>query len=134
MAKFDDTIGDVHIHVDTSSLEADIQKAQKYLDMQVLKDSTEYVPFEQGALRSSGHIVQDGVIEWNTPYAHYQYIGELYLTEDGRSWASAGEVKYPTGIPLVQHAEGTTPQWFETAKQNHLATWIDTVRRIVRNR
>ena len=68
------------------------------------------------------------------PYAHYQYMGELYLTEDGRSWAHSGEKKYPTGRPLHYDANGhpeATDHWFERAKETHGQEWVDLVKREV---
>ena len=75
--------------------------------------------------------IYGGEIEWNTPYAHYQYEGELYLTEDGRSFANKGEQKYPTGMPLHYHTPGTSDHWFERAKETHGQQWIDLVKREV---
>ena len=124
-------IGDVHIELDTSRIEKNLDNAQDKLDLQVLADSNLYTPFLQGGLRGSGHIVEPGLIEWNTPYAHYQYMGELYLTSDGRSWAHKDEQKYPTGIDLQYHTPNTGAFWFEEAKDNHLQNWMNIVRREV---
>ena len=102
--------------------------------MQVVADCDEYIPMQQGALRGSVNYpdsIYGGEIAWNTPYAHYQYMGELYLTEDGRSFAFRGERKYPTGLPLQQHHPGTADHWFDRAKQAHCEQWIDLVKREV---
>lgn len=112
-------------------------EAQKLLNIQVVEDSNNLIPFQQGALRGSVRYPEGlygGVISWgkkDTPYAHYQYEGELYLTKDGRSYAQKGEQKYPTGTPLIQHAAGTTDHWFEHAKEQNLKHWIELVRRTV---
>ena len=127
-------VGSVDIHIDTSRLENNISNAQKLLNMQIAADCDEYIPMQQGALRGSVTYpegIKGGVIEYNTPYAHYQYMGELYLTEDGRSYAQKYEKKYPVGRPLKQHAAGTTDHWFERAKQTHGQQWIDLVKREV---
>jgi hypothetical protein len=121
----------MNIHIDTKRFDGAIERAQNRLDEHVLGDCTEYVPFLGGQLRSSGHIVEPGIIEWNTPYAHYQYAGELYLTEDGRSYAEKYEKKNPTGIPLHYNEPGTGDHWFERAKQEHGKQWIDLVKREV---
>ena len=132
--KYDKTVGCVDIHIDTSRIDNNIRNAQKALNMQVVADCDEYIPMQQGALRGSVNYpdgIYGGEIAWNTPYAHYQYMGELYLTEDGRSFAFRGERKYPTGLPLQQHHLGTADHWFDRAKQSHCEQWIDLVKREV---
>ena len=78
-------VGNVGIHLDTSRIDGNLKRAQDALDQRVLVDMMEYMPFQQGALRGETQIEEPGLIQINTPYAHYQYMGELYLTEDGRS-------------------------------------------------
>ena len=132
--KYDKTVGCVDIHIDTSHIDNNIRNTQKVLNMQVVADCDEYIPMQQGALRGSVNYpdgIYGGEIAWNTPYAHYQYMGELYLTEDGRSFAFRGERKYPTGLPLQQHHPGTADHWFDRAKQAHCEQWIDLVKREV---
>ena len=132
--KYDKTVGCVDIHIDTKRIDNNIHNAQKALNMQVVADCDEYIPMQQGALRGSVSYpdgIYGGEIAWNTPYAHYQYMGELYLTEDGRSFAFRGERKYPTGLPLQQHHPGTADHWFDRAKQAHCEQWIDLVKREV---
>lgn len=124
-------VGNVNIHLDTKRIDRNLKRAQDVLDQQILGDMLEYMPFQQGALRGATQIVEPGLIQTNTPYAHYQYTGELYLTEDGRSFANKGEQKYPTGMPLHYHTPGTSDHWFERAKQTHGKEWIDLVKREV---
>lgn len=130
--KYNNSVGNVDIHFDTKRIDRNIRNAQKQLNMQVVADSDPYIPFLQGALRGSVQYpdgIYGGVVEYATPYAHYQYHGELYLTESGSSYAEKGEKKYPTGVPLVQHTTGTTSMWFEEAKRTHFTQWLDLVRR-----
>lgn len=130
--KYNKEIGNVEIKLNTDRLEKNIREAQKKLNMQIAADCDSFIPFQQGALRGSMYYpegIYGGEIAWNTPYAHYQYEGELYLTEDGRSWANRNEKKYPTGIQLSQHAPGTTDHWFERAKAEHKNDWIYLVKR-----
>lgn len=126
------TVGSVDIHITTKRMESNLRNAQKLLNMQIVADCDPYIPFQRGGLRGSVRYpdgIYGGVIEYNAPYAHYQYMGELYLTEDGRSWASKGERKYPTGRSLVQYEPGSTDHWFDAAKQAHGSQWLDLVRR-----
>lgn len=129
--KINTHIGSVDINIDTSRLDKNIREAQKLLNEQIVADCDPLIPFQQGALRNSVNYPQGidgGEIEWNTPYAHYQYEGELYLTEGGSSFAKKYEKKYPTGKPLNYHTGGTGSQWFETAKEQHKEEWIRLVK------
>ena len=128
--RYNNTVGNINIKINTDRFDTQFVKAQKKLDILVLKDCTSYVPFANGQLKSSGHIVEDGIIEWNTPYAHYMYMGELYLAANGSSWARKYEKKYPSGERLNYHEQNTGAKWFEVAKQAHGAEWISTVKRI----
>lgn len=130
--KFDKVVGNVDIKLNTDRFDKNIREAQKKLNMQVVADCDPFIPFQQGALRGSMRYpdgIYGGEIAWDTPYAHYQYEGELYLTEDGRSWANKGEKKYPTGIPLIQHTPGTSAYWFDKAKEAHKNDWVDLVKK-----
>lgn len=109
--------------------------------MQVKADCEPLIPFQQGALRSSANFpkgIYGDTLEYDTPYAHYQYIGEIYGPNipkfDGDSnligfWSPPK--KHPTGKQIKQHAVGTTDHWFETAKERHLDEWVDLVRETV---
>lgn len=130
--KYGKTVGCVNIRIDTERLDQNIANAQKLLNMQVTADCDEYIPLSQGALRGSVTYpegIYGGEISYNTPYAHYQYTGELYLTPDGRSFADKYEKKKPTGRPLQYHEAGTGDHWFERAKQAHGSEWMDLVKR-----
>lgn len=134
-------VGNVHIKLDTDHLNNKIKAAQIALNMQIVADSEPYVPFRQGALRSSVRYPKDidgGEIEYNTPYAHYLYTGEVYgpniPIKDAQGniigWRSPPK-KSPTGRRLQYHTEGTSDHWFDRAKQEHLNDWIDLVKRTV---
>lgn len=58
-----------------------------------------YTPMQQGILRSNV-VTKPFQVIYMSPYAHYQWEGELYLTENGSSFARENEPKYPTGKPL----------------------------------
>jgi len=115
-------------------MDENLRNAQNVLDEQVVNDMRKYTPMQQGDLRNKTQIKEPGLITVDTPYAHYQYMGELYLTEDGRSWAHSGEKKYPTGRPLHYDANGhpeAMAHWFERAKETHGQEWVDLVKREV---
>nr|DAN85410.1 MAG TPA: Minor capsid protein [Caudoviricetes sp.] len=127
--KYSRTVGCVNIQLNTKRIDENLRRAQDKLDMQVQADMIQYMPRQQGYLIASTNIVEPGLIRTEGPYAHYQYMGELYLTEDGRSFANKGERKYPTGRPLHYNTPGTSDHWFERAKETHGRQWIDLVKR-----
>lgn len=129
--KINTHIGSVDIKVDTSWIDRNLREAQKVLNIAVRKDCEPLVPHLNGGLRDSANFsegIYGGVLEYNTPYAHYQYEGELYLAKDGSSWTGKYEKKYPTGVPLEYSEPGTTDHFFEKAKELHQNEWIKAVR------
>lgn len=132
-------IGNVDINIDTNRIDRNLKEAQKLLNMQVVADCDPLIPLQQGALRNSVNYPQGiygGEIEYNTPYAHYQYMGEVYGTNipirdaEGNitGWWSPPK-KNPTGKKLQYHTAGTGDHWFEKAKEQHKQDWIDLVKR-----
>lgn len=87
-------------------------RAQKFLDSEVLRDSTPLVPFRTGALARSGQlgtVIGSGMVSWIAPYARYQY----YNTVETRSYDAQRGGK-----------------WFERAKASHKPTWVAGVKKI----
>ena len=70
-------------------------KASKFLASTVRRFCAPYVPRQQGPLNDTSRIVETigaAAIEYNQPYAHYQYYGEVM----------AGPApKHYTGVPLT---------------------------------
>jgi len=83
------------------------QRAQAWLDNEVLKDCTPYIPRLTGELERSGIAgtkIGSGVIVYNKTYAKKQYYG--YFTHAKQSH------------PLASRT------WFETAKAINKAKWV----------
>lgn len=136
--KLNTHVGNVDIHIDTSRIDENLKEAQKLLNMQVVADCDPLIPFQQGALRENVDYPQGiygGEIEYNTPYAHYQYMGEVYgpnipIKDSGGNITGyfSPSKKYPTGRPLRYHTEGTGDHWFEAAKERHGDQWVRLVK------
>lgn len=131
--KLNTHIGNVDIHIDTKRIDKNLKEAQKLLNMQVVADCDPLIPFSQGQLAEQVDFpkgVYGGEIQYYAPHAHYQYTGELYLAENGSSWAKKYEKKYPAGKPIHYHPEGTErgDHWFEKAKQQHKDDWVRLVK------
>lgn len=134
--QYNRTVGYVNIQLDTKRIDENLKRAQNLLDSQVLDDMENYIPIQAGDLRSKTHIVRPGLIETNTPYAHYQYTGIVYgpnipkYDKEGNliGFWSPPE-KHPTGRPLHYHEPGTSDHWFERAKETHGKQWLKLVKR-----
>ena len=77
-----------------------------------------YVPAQNLVLAQNVSVYTEddqGIVEYRSPYAHYQYEGKLYVSSiTGSSLASSGEHKVPTGKKL-EHSKFRHPlatsQW-----------------------
>lgn len=99
-------------------------RAQKWLDNQILTDCDKHIPFQSSALRKSGILGTDigsGIVEWDAPYARYQYYGKVMV---------GPPPKQLTDKPLKYWHPGTGPYWFEEAKSIHKRQWIDGAGRL----
>lgn len=55
-------------------------KTQLFFTNELMRISDPYVPFKQGALKNSARIVDEGTaIQYNTPYARYQWYGKVMI-------------------------------------------------------
>lgn len=131
-------IGNVDIDITDARLRRNLKEAQKLLNMQVVADCDSLIPFQQGALRNSVNYPQGiygGEIEYNMPYAHYQYMGEVYGpnipirdTEGNITGWYSPPKKHPTGRQLQYHTAGTGDHWFSKAKEMHKDEWVRLVK------
>ena len=99
--------------VTTARLGAAANRAQAWLDNEVLKDSTPYVPRVTGELERSGiegTKIGSGLLVYNKVYAAAQYYG------------------------YFEHSKQAHPQatraWFETAKAIHKRKWVAGTKKI----
>ena len=66
-----------------------INKAQKYIDSEIVRRSDPLVPFDTGMLKKSGITgtkIGTGVIEYTAPYAKKQYFKGRATGQRGRYW------------------------------------------------
>ena len=99
-------------------------RVQKYIDSEVLRLSSPYVPHDTGTLEDSGNLATDvgsGEVNWNTPYARYQYYGKVMVSPStGSTWAKAGERKVLTDQNIRYQGGGLRgAKWFERMKADH---------------
>jgi hypothetical protein len=89
-------------------------QAQTWLDNEVIKDTTPYVPMNMGTLAKSaitGTKIGSGEIKWDTPYAKRLYYGTGF------------------NFSPAQHPKGQA-QWFEASKAVNQTKWLNGVRKI----
>ncbi len=93
--------------------EAQIDKAQAFVDSEVLRLSNPYMPMQQGILQKSGILgtkIGSGEVVYNAPYARYQYYGKVMV---GRA------PKQLTDKDLTYHgAPMRGALWFERMKSD----------------
>lgn len=80
-----------------------IERVQKKLDAQVLKDSNYYVPKREGFLERSGDISRPGLVVWDMQYAKAMYNFK--------------------GNPRKNVNPNASTKWFERAKATKLKEW-----------
>lgn len=104
---------------------------QKAVDAAVIRECFPYLPFDEGVLAGSANTAAEigsGEVIYDTPYARYQYYGEVYgpnfpITENGTivGYYSPPE-KFPTGEKLEYSTEKNPmagSHYFDRAMADH---------------
>jgi len=97
-------------------------KVHKYFTEVCKYEMIPYIPEgDTHLLRSNGKIEGADTIYYDLPYAHYQYMGELYVmpnngkgayySDDYGYWSEPGVSKVPSGKDLNYHTPGTGAFW-----------------------
>lgn len=113
------------------------ERAQKWLDTEVLKDTTPFVPMQTGKLYQSGiagSTPGSGIVQWVSPYARYLYYGKLMIDPaTGSAWARPNTTKVLTNKDLV-FSQAVHPQaqafWFEASKALNKKKWMKGAKKI----
>ena len=105
-------------------------KCKRKLISQIIKDTTPYVPYQEGSLYQSVITNQSRYkdkIVWNGPYARFLYHGLVMIgVHTGSAWAKRGEVKrtiqkvlkYGKKHPLAGY------MWYARSKAHNKSKWI----------
>ena len=118
-------------------------RVQRAIDDAVIRECTPYVPASPDrTLEFSARVsteIGSGEVIWNTPYAHYQYMGIVYgpnfqvMIKGALEWRSyAGRPKHPTDRELTYDTSQNPlagPRWFERMKADRLNDILDEARR-----
>lgn len=86
-------------------------KAQQFFTNTCYRYMNDYVPYQDGTLRTNTTIGTD-FVRYNSLYAHYMYKGILYVDPKTRSsYARKNVAKVPTSKSLHYHTAGTGAFW-----------------------
>ena len=118
----------------TEKLPQVAQKASLAVANEMMKDTSPYVPFLNGKLDQSAHVVErdnGAAIVYGGAgirYARYLYYGMLMVDPvTGSSWARRGTKKVLTPKPLKfnksSHPKATS-KWFEASKLANMEKWL----------
>lgn len=120
-------------------------KAQTMLASQVMKDTSQFVPFLTGSLNARTHIVGNTII-YPGPYARYLYFGKVMVDSiTGRGPMKIPEVGYrfrkgatlrPTSKNLTYTKDfhpKATARWFEVSKARNLERWEEFLEEAITN-
>lgn len=118
-------------------------KAHKYFAERCRQHMNDkYVPSDKGALTQTSFIDSTCSIVYPQAYAHYQYIGKLYVdpkykkgafyNENYGFWSRKGVKKEPTNRDLVYKKAGTGAYWDKQMKSVEIKNIEKEVQKYVR--
>lgn len=129
--------GNIKIDISLKRLNANLDRAQWWLDNQVMTDMVPYMPMQTGTFinltraRSAALAGTGKVVAAAPPMGRFLYEGVVMVDpETGSPWARPGAKKIVTAQPLTYSNPKATPHWFETAKENHGKEWVKGVKKI----
>jgi hypothetical protein len=79
-----------------------------------------YTPMDSGTLGST-YETEPGKVTYTTPYAHFQWYGEVMVDDRGSTWAKPRTSKHYAGRNLVYSKEKNakaTSHWEEAAQKD----------------
>ena len=152
---FTDGALSIDANIDLGRIERNIEKAQYFLDSQVMTDMVPYMPMQAGGCgfigetrRLSADLAGTGiVVAAAPPMGRYLYMGKVMVdSETGkgpmRIEVSPGEYifRFRKGAKLVatdrdlKFSKAANPkvqkQWFDAAKRDHGKEWVKQVKKI----
>lgn len=130
--------GNVTVNVNLSRLDEKFQKAQFWLDTEVMNNMVPYIPIRTGTLRNitqmmSRSVAGTGIVYAAAPpYGRFQYYGKVMVDEEtGSPWAMRGHKKVVTDKPLKWSNPTTVPMWFDVVKNSNSKRWIAGCQKII---
>lgn len=127
---------DMKVRVNMERINRNLDKAQYWLDSQIMNDMEPFMPMNEGnfinvtrtqsrALAGSGLVVAAAA-----PMGRFLYEGKVMVDPVTNSpWARKGSKKVVTAKPLTYSNPRARPEWFEVAKKKHKKEWIQGVQK-----
>lgn len=107
-----------------------LKLSKRKLISQVIKDTTPYVPMNDGILYQSAITNQNRYknrVVWNGPYARFLYEGLVMVgVRSRRAWARRGEVKETIDKALTYGKKHPLagPKWYLRSKKQNKGKWV----------
>lgn len=128
---------DMEVFINMGRINANLDKAQWWLDTMVMTDMVPYMPHNTGTFvnvtrAQSAAIAGSGmVVAGAAPMGRFLYEGVVMVDPETNSpWARPGAKKIVTAQPLTYSNPKATPHWFDTAKEKHGKQWIAGVKAV----
>ena len=147
------TVNTAHVKatINTDVINERLDKAQFWLDSQIMTDCVPLMPLQTGtfiantrarsaALAGSGYVCVAA-----PPMGRYLYYGRIMRDSETKKgprripiapgeyifrWRRGAKLE-PTDRYMKYSRPSAVPRWFETAKQNHMQDWTDGVQKIL---
>ena len=137
---FTDGTLSIDANIDLGRIERNIEKAQYFLDSQVMTDMVPYMPMQTGnfiqrTMAMSAAIAGSGkVVAAAPPMGRFLYEGKVMVGVDSHSpFARYGEKKVVTDRDL-QYSDAAHPKvekkWFDAAKRDHGSDWVKMAKKV----
>ena len=137
---FTDGTLSIDANIDLGRIERNIEKAQYFLDSQVMTDMLPYMPMQTGTFQNvtramSAAIAGSGkVVAAAPPMGRFLYEGKVMVGVDSHSpFARYGEKKVVTDRDL-QYSTAAHPKvekkWFDAAKRDHGNDWVKMAKKV----
>lgn len=112
------------------------EEAKHAVVVQAAKDTEPFVPARTKSLANRTRVEGDTII-YPGPYAHYLYIGKLFVDPNtGSAFAPRGASKVITGTNLkynrTVHSKAQD-HWFEASKAQNIEKWIRVAGRAIQH-
>ena len=129
--------GDMRMDISLRRFDIRFQRAQYYLDGQVMTDMVPRMPFNTGVFINQTRAKSASLQGSGKVYAafgvqgRFLYEGKVMVDElTGSPWARKGAKKIVTEKDLQYSNPRAVPHWFEEVKRAHGKDWIKEVKQI----
>lgn len=128
--------GDVKVNLNLTRFEGQYEKAQFWLDGQVMNDMVPYMSHREGnfinqtraysaSLQGTGQVAAAFGVQ-----GRFLYEGKVMVDElTGSPWARSKARKIVTDRPLIYSNPKAAPRWFNPAKEAQGRKWIKGVKK-----